>query len=267
MGATIKNTIRITYTITFNSPFHPGTGLRRGLIDRAIARDAYGYVYIPGSTIKGVLRENCERLAVTPLFRADSLSLIQSPHTEHLRPFAKTPTLVERIFGSRFREGTVYFDDAIMSENPKNALGKEFFRGRGSGPENSTKSNIEQRFKSWQVAVRTQNMISRQTGTAVENALFKSEYGLQDLEFSGKIYGAIEGAEIRDTRLSDALVLFVAGFRFFDKIGGNKSVGMGRFAFNIPDSKIQVDDIEKTFEEVIESLQAPLSSNSRYTHL
>jgi CRISPR/Cas system CSM-associated protein Csm3 (group 7 of RAMP superfamily) len=202
-----------------------------------------------------VLRENCERLAITPLFNSEPVSRIQSPHTEHLRPFAKTPTLVERIFGSRFREGTVYFDDAIMSENPKNALGKEFFRGRGSGPEDSAKSDIEPRFKSWQVEVRTQNAISRQTGTAVENALFRSEYGLRNLEFSGRIYGTIEGIEIGDTQISDALVLFAAGFRVFDRIGGNKSVGMGRFVFSVPDSKIRVDEKERTLNELIELLQ------------
>src|SRR5581483_4906004 len=48
--------ISITYDMTFETPFHCGTGLRAGLIDRTIVRDHDGYLYVPGSTIKGVVR-------------------------------------------------------------------------------------------------------------------------------------------------------------------------------------------------------------------
>ena len=55
--------INIAYQIQFETPFHLGTGLRRGLLDRSVCRDVNGYLYIPGSTLKGVLREKCEQIA------------------------------------------------------------------------------------------------------------------------------------------------------------------------------------------------------------
>lgn len=54
------------------SPLHAGTGQSAGPIDLAIAREkATGIPYLPGSSIKGVLRDRCESTApntVTPLF-------------------------------------------------------------------------------------------------------------------------------------------------------------------------------------------------------
>src|SRR6266566_678685 len=55
--------VQIDYTLAFETPFHFGTGTRIGLIDRTVVRDAEEYLYVPGSTIKGVVREHCEQLA------------------------------------------------------------------------------------------------------------------------------------------------------------------------------------------------------------
>ena len=61
----------IDYDLTFATPFHFGTGIREGLIDRTVIRDDGGYLYVPGSTLKGVLRERCEHIADRPAnFRA-----------------------------------------------------------------------------------------------------------------------------------------------------------------------------------------------------
>ena len=51
----------VRYEITFEAPFHCGTGLPRRLVDRSVQRDATGYLFVPGSTIKGLVREACER--------------------------------------------------------------------------------------------------------------------------------------------------------------------------------------------------------------
>ena len=55
--------INIDYQIEFETPFHFGTGLHRNLLDRSVCRDANDYLYIPGSTLKGVFRERCEQIA------------------------------------------------------------------------------------------------------------------------------------------------------------------------------------------------------------
>ncbi|HLX40940.1 MAG TPA: RAMP superfamily CRISPR-associated protein, partial [Ktedonobacteraceae bacterium] len=55
--------IQIDYTLTFKTPFHCGTGIRAGLIDRTVVKDGAGYLYVPGSTFKGMVREYCEQLS------------------------------------------------------------------------------------------------------------------------------------------------------------------------------------------------------------
>src|SRR5690348_11103453 len=75
--------IHIAYDLTFATPFHCGTGIRVGLIDRTVVRDSEGYLYVPGSTFKGVLRERCEQLArLYEELDENMLELIASPHDE-----------------------------------------------------------------------------------------------------------------------------------------------------------------------------------------
>jgi CRISPR/Cas system CSM-associated protein Csm3 (group 7 of RAMP superfamily) len=219
--------------MTFESPFHIGTGMSRGLIDRGVARDAGGYLYIPGATIKGILREKCEQLAVSALFHNEEAEpSIPSPHLEHVREFANMPTLVERIFGSRFRPGTVFFDNATMATETSEQIVP---------------------FKQHQVEVRTRTSISRQRGTVQEQALFRSEYGIRDLAFRGTIAGTVEGSALTKN-ICAPVVLLAAGLRLFDRIGANKSVGMGKFAFQVVDDAMKVGAVYKTLDELIELL-------------
>ena len=56
MGMIRTDRIQIGYELEFSAPFHCGTGIRSGLIDRSATRDGGGYLYVPASTIKGVVR-------------------------------------------------------------------------------------------------------------------------------------------------------------------------------------------------------------------
>jgi len=253
----MKNTIHLTYTMTFDSSFHIGTGLRRGLIDRGVARDGAGYLYIPGSTIKGILREKCEHLALNPVFHSERLQNVQSPHARNLRSFARQQTIVEHIFGSQFREGTLYFDNALLQEKTTTALGKDFFQDSDNDPHESSQKAIKKdRFQQFQVEVRSRNCISRRTGTAVEQALFRSEYGIRDIGFTGQISGFIEGIQIPGENVTYALVLFVTSLGLFESIGANKSVGMGKFSLHIQDADLRIDDQPRSLPEFIELLDA-----------
>ncbi len=68
--------LEVSYDLTFETPFHFGTGLRVGLVDRTVVRDHDGYLYVPGSTIKGVVREQCDWLAAS---MENILSLLPAP--------------------------------------------------------------------------------------------------------------------------------------------------------------------------------------------
>jgi CRISPR/Cas system CSM-associated protein Csm3 (group 7 of RAMP superfamily) len=210
----------------FNSPFHCGTGLSEGLINRTVMRDRENYLYVPGSTIKGVLRETCEYLA-----RIYGLS-IRDPHDEESATTALTdgPDITEVIFGSRCWESTLFFDNAVMPSDMQN-----FFDSSTGKPGNKT-------YLFMQTEKRTQTAISRQTRTARQGSLYSSEFGISELYFDGNIHGHLKGIanELSEFPGPYSLFLLIAGLYGVERIGANRSTGMGRCRFSI--SELRVDD-------------------------
>lgn len=215
--------IQINYELLFETPFHFGTGLREGLVHRTVNRDTNGYLYVPGSTLKGVLRERCEQLAA--LFHLKALE----PHTDQsaLAEFNPDADIIYRIFGSRFQPGTLYFDDAYMTSKSR-----ELFDGSSPG---------DKKYLDRQVQSRTQVSLSRLTRTAKQGALYTSESGLRQLRFEGKVYGLLRGYEfVGDQVGTYGLLLLLMGLSSLDRLGGNKSSGMGLVSCQI--HKLTVND-------------------------
>jgi CRISPR/Cas system CSM-associated protein Csm3 (group 7 of RAMP superfamily) len=201
--------IRLRYTLVFESSFHCGSGLSRLLIDRAVRRDADGYLFVPGSTVKGALRDRCEQLA-----RLFGLTA-RSPHDERAAlDEYEAPDLPTRLFGSRLRPGELCFDDLKMRSEDAESL---------------------RRSLSLQTAERTQVSLSRRTGTAKPELLFSSEFGLAELRFEGEISGHVSDLPVDDQPTSPtyALLLLLAGLMSLDRLGGNKSTGIGRCRIEI----------------------------------
>jgi CRISPR/Cas system CSM-associated protein Csm3 (group 7 of RAMP superfamily) len=196
--------IKLTYTLAFEAGFHCGSGLSRLLVDRAVRRNAQGCLIVPGSTVKGTLRDRCEQLA--KLFGLDA----RSPHdeVEAMKEYVG-PDLLARLFGSRLRGGGLCFDDLPMASEDR-----DFF---------DATSLV-------QTSERTQVSISRRTGAARPEALFTSEFGFTGLRFNGEISGHVSDLPLDDATDSPtyALVLLITGLMSLDRIGGNKSTGLGR---------------------------------------
>ena len=214
--------IQLSYNLTFTMPFHCGTGLRVGLIDRTIVRDHHGYLYVPGSTIKGVLREQCERLArLYEVLDEEMQEHIVSPHdTEKALWMQGYPhTMITRIFGSQSYPGQLFFDDARQTNDIKRQYDSKERGDKGKG-----------KYKGTQVDLYTQARLDRPTRTAVRGALYTSEFGSKDLTFKGNITGWLACTTIED--LEDgptySLLLLLAGMHLLDRLGGNKSVGKGQ---------------------------------------
>lgn len=232
-----RDFIHIDYRIQFDTPFHLGTGLRRGLLDRSVCRDANDYLYIPGSTLKGVLREKCEQLA--RLFDLHAVS----PHNDYtamVAYFSDDTDIVDRIFGSRYKQGELYFDNATLIAEDQKLFDSQ---------------QTSKRYIHLQTETRTQTSISRVLGTVREEALFQSEFGIKTLCFEGEIYGHLKGFHIDDEdRWSYSLLLLVAGICANDLIGANKSTGMGRYGCQI--LALKVNDVSIEVANLLASLPA-----------
>ena len=152
--------IKFCYKIIFESPFHIGSGKSAGLIDSIVLRDSKKRLFVPGSSIKGVFRNNIEKAVNGPL--------------KALKP------IFSELFGAESKEGKLFFDSAFMSEK----LRYEF---------NSEDKQV------FLTEVRTGTEVNRKTGTVKNKSLFQIEYGifLQDtpLEFEGEISGYVNDPE------------------------------------------------------------------------
>ncbi len=238
----ISEQIKLEYRLTFNAPFHFGTGLRRGLIQRTVAKDHHEYLIVPGTTLKGVVRERCEQLG--HLF---GLHVVEPHDTKDVgnriyEARKDDPDIITRIFGSRFRAGPLFFDDVHLADfstgpndesmppPPGNAVDRTYFDGREFDEEKEGYVPVIGKYKLHQVETRTQ---SRLTRTAKSGQLSTSEYGIRQLCFEGSIYGYLEGLQEGLTHGTYSLLLLVAGLLSVDRIGGMKSTGAGEVGIEI----------------------------------
>lgn len=231
MPDTRLDRIQIDYTLEFTTPFHFGTGIRTGLIDRSVKRDPNGYLYVPGSSLKGVMRETCERLL--HLYLPNNLNtnrpIIVSPHdaTGDFQDFSGSFTPITRIFGSRIEPGRLRFDDAYQPDLTQY-----------DGNDHRNSEHIG-KYKRVQTSISTQVRIDRPTRTAVTEALYTSEFGVSGLTFAGHIRGWLEcypasfqqSTDLPDNTLvgtpTYSLLLLLAGLCMMERLGGNKSTGKG----------------------------------------
>jgi CRISPR/Cas system CMR subunit Cmr4 (Cas7 group RAMP superfamily) len=230
--------LRIAYTLTFATAFHCGTGVREGLLDRTVVRDGQGYLYIPGSTFKGTLREHCEHLA-----RFYDQPGIASPHNAEaalLGLGTGQPTMIARIFGSQNRPGQLFFDDARQSDTTQY---------------DSPERGGQGKYLRLQVTTATQVRLDRTTRTAVPGALYSSEFGTSDLTFEGIIQGWLACRSIPSLSATGqtptySLLLLLAGLRLVERLGGNKSTGKGRCVCQITEMEINGSKIAPQEREV-----------------
>lgn len=277
----VTEQIKLDYRLNFGSSFHFGTGLRRGLIHRTVARDHREYLIVPGTTIKGVVRERCEQLG-------DIFNLqVTEPHdTQNVELRVREarlddPDIITRIFGSRFMAGSLFFDDAHLAdfaaqENdsdapppPADAIDRSYFEGlseKGAETEGETDvakteravdvakaaeatgeaNEIEPpRYLQRQVETRTQVSLSRLTRTAKAGHLYTSEYGIRQLCFTGSIYGYLTGYRLPERESgSYSLLLLLAGLLSVDQIGGMKSTGAGQVEVQVAQLQINGQAVE-----------------------
>jgi len=245
--------VQIDYTLTFHAPFHCGTGIRLGLIDRSIVRDNDGYLYVPGSTFKGVLREHCEQLERFYEPSEQSRLLVQSPHDAKaaLQGFGQTITMITRIFGSQTYPGRLFFDDACQTDETKLQYNSPEKDGKG-------------KYKNLQTDIYTQVRLDRPTHTAVKGDLYTSEFGTADISFHGSIIGWLECTPINDANNSSkeqaqdiptySLLLLLAGMQMIERLGGNKSTGKGKCSCEIV--KVILNGQEAEWKSWLEQLDA-----------
>ena len=206
-----------------------GTGFRRGLIHRTVARDSDGFTYIPGSSFKGRVRRACEQLA-----KGLGLRVCNAPQPDRMCSAAKRTCLVCRVFGCPGRSSGLYWRDARLSKAYREAFEKN---------------------KRAQFYARSQVQLSRALGVAAPGKLFTSESTIENLKFEASLTGRLQFTPIDDEAPGGfEMLLLLAGLRMINTVGGGASRGAGWMSCHLPEqieigtTKVSWKDVLKNFE-------------------
>ncbi|WP_286822509.1 RAMP superfamily CRISPR-associated protein [Desulfobacter sp. UBA2225] len=194
--------LELTLNIQFESIWYTGSGEADILTDRLLQKDARGRPYFPASTLKGVIRESCEKLSRTLNFPEPS-----DPHSIDMNlpgafgPLCHAPSPVDRLFGNKFEEGGLYFRNAYPIDNTDHV----------------------DRF----THIRSRVKMHRKLGTVKEKHLFTTEYAFP-MTFESKLSASHRNLAIfEETDPPFAYCLLIAAIKMVDRLGGDKSTGAG----------------------------------------
>jgi CRISPR/Cas system CSM-associated protein Csm3 (group 7 of RAMP superfamily) len=205
-------------TIGVSGPMHIGTGFGRGLLNRTVVSGRDGMVYIPGSTIKGKVREACAKLA-----NLNSLGQCPGPHPRRLAEGEHWKRcLICRIFGAPAYPSTLQWHSALLSKDWASALRHNISKESSQVP--------------GQTVTRTQVQISRMRGMAAEARLFKIDAAPF---LTGRLY-LTPVSFAGDPDVYYELILLLAGLKTIYALGGSRSRGAGHCEIHLPEN-IQVN--------------------------
>jgi len=236
--------ISIEYRLKFETPFHIGTGRGAGLIDKLVRRDGKGFLYIPGSMMKGYIRENAERLLNIGLFK-----------------YVEYENCYHELFGEAGKEGTLFFDSLKMIKEQR-----DFFC-------DNDRDDSASGYKYMQIQIRTGNKINRKVGRAEEKMLFSQECGIfqkpKPLCFEGIIWGVISDETrlfLEDWAPSVAsfppeLFLLYCALKMTDKVGAGKTTGFGKCQLTINKMLVGEEDVSEPDYKRIETLKEALNTS------
>lgn len=231
----------VKYCVGFESDYHIGSGLGiAGVVDDTLIKDSKGRPIIPGSTLKGVIRDACEDLV-------DALNIhaIMCDGTvkdgkkmcgvNHDVSHDGNTCLLCLIFGSEVIPSHFRFQSARR----RDAISELVVDAKAS-PLLRSSSRVE-----------THNRIDPRTGTASKNHLFAYELGRRSDPYEANVFQIRSFVDADQEK--DALALLVGGMRFVMRMGGKRRRGKGRCRFHIEDT-IHGKFNEYTWAELIDHL-------------
>jgi len=181
---------------------------------------------IPGSTLKGKIRNECERILATL-----GHQVCHSPRAETMCPHdaqvQNPPCPVCQIFGGSGLQSRLFFGDAV--------------------------SQAEASMAPYLIRVQAGVALSRKRRTAEDEQLYYTERGVERLVYKGAIDGYLD-----DGLATQQVALVIAAIERLVAIGGSKSRGAGWTKSDV--KSVAFDGREATVEELAklreEGLQA-----------
>ncbi len=231
----MRHNIRLDLTLCFKSKWHAGSGESSFLTDRLIRMDAQDRPYIPGSTLKGVIRESCEKLSRTLGFPSPLDPHKTEEFSEAFAPLNTLQSPVDRIFGNKYQSGNLFFRDARLEGEP---------------PYRSLKE-------------QTRICKYRKLGTARDQHLFSTQYAAP-MTFKTRIDGYNDDLVcLYEGEPPFAYCLLISGIMAVDRLGGDKSTGKGQIEISFDSVRYNGEEFSENMDTVFEYLDAELYKDAR----
>jgi len=110
----------IRYTITFYSDWHTGSGLTSGSnLDALVIKDKYGLPYIPGRTLKGLLKDAADELFGLGALGSDFIEKVFGLPTNQPATGSASIDLEDK---GRTKKGECFFSNATISGDLSKAV-------------------------------------------------------------------------------------------------------------------------------------------------
>ncbi len=216
-----------TYTLKIkllsDTTFGRGDGVA-GLVDQEVEHDRYGFPYLRGRTLKGLLSEECDNLiAVLP---DDN----QRQHWQKIANdlFGKPGSTIES-------QAKIHVGDACLPGDLRKAIAAQLDREqerqkKGYKP-NLTSTDILESL----TTIRRQTAIDPEDGAPTEHSLRSARVILRELPFESKLLFETElNKDSEDDK--NMLALLVVGTLALRRIGSGRNRGRGHVQCSLHDS-------------------------------
>lgn len=223
----MQHHIHLDLELVLASRWHAGSGEGSLTTDRLVRRDPCGRPFIPASTMKGIIRHSCEKLA-----RALGFPDSSDPHQSDLKEnrsfvaFEQMRSPIDRLFGTKYETGGLFFRNAHMATDRKMT---------------TTVRNRVARYRVLQ--------------TAKDKHLFSTEYAPPEV-FNTVIDGWHRGlVALGEDYPPYAYCLLVAGILAVERVGADKSTGAGWLDGAIGIRSAMVNGSPLDLEDIFEFLE------------
>jgi hypothetical protein len=199
-----------------DTTFGRGDGVA-GLVDQEVEHDRYGFPYLRGRTLKGLLSEECDNL-VTVI-----------PNGNQRQYWQKISDLLFGKPGSTLdSQGIMHVGDACLPSDLRNAIAAQI----DEEPEKNRKqSGYQPKLTSIDIlesltTIRRQTAIDPENGSSTKRSLRSSRVILRELPFESRLLFSKElNADLGEDK--DILALLIVGTLALRRVGSGRNRGRG----------------------------------------
>lgn len=236
-----NKTVTLTYSLSFYSEWHCGSGLAAGAdVDALVVKDRDGLPYVPGKTIKGLVREAVETI-IQCSTKGNNIKSIKKNCTE-IYSCEEIYKMFAGVFGNGMeRSWNIFSDEKVKGEGNESMFktkfmkkGMTFFSNAEFDPSLRALVLSDKDFKRYLYRSVSFTAID-EDGIAEKHSLRKIETTIP-CKLTGKIIDIPE----------EFVYYIVGGLHFIKRLGLNRNRGLGRCDFKI----IEPKEFEITEEKI-----------------